>query len=395
MLNSGILARERTGRAGLPRVTNLRSLLVQAAIIFAVFAVLIFLVHTTLDNLHSRGIRTGFAFLLRPVSMPIGHSWLSFAPGVDTYGRAILIGVINTLWVSFIVIVVSTVVGTLVGISRLSSNWLLSRSAGAFVEAVRNVPVLLQLVFWYQLLLQVPPPRQALHPFAGVFISNRGIRYPAPELDGGSVLALLTLAACIAVAVALVLRKGQWHRAMSRGARNLTLAALVLLPPIAVFLVSGADPHWTAPELKGFDFRGGGTLAPELSALLLGLSVYVSSFIAEIVRAGIEGVPKGQWEAAGSLGLKRSTTLRKVVMPQALRIIVPPLASEYLGIIKNSSLAIAVGYPDLVAIVNTMISDTGQAVEGVAIIMAAFLVISMVMSALMNWYNARVALTER
>ena len=387
-------ADDRPARAGLPRFEGLRSLLLQAAIVFTVFAVMIFLVRTTLDNLETRGITTGFGFLFRPLNMPIAHSWLPFLPGVDTYGRAIVIGIINTLWISLLVIVGSTAIGTFIGVARLSPNWLLSRSCGAYVEAIRNMPVLLQLVFWYQLLLQLPPPRSAPEPITGFFISNRGIRYPAAELDTGSVLALLTLAACIAAAVAITLRR-QPAAGRSPGLRRLLLAALVLLPPAAVFLATGADPQWSVPQQKGFGFHGGGTLAPELTALALGLTIYASSFIAEIVRAGIEGVPKGQWEAAGSLGIRRSTTLRKVVLPQALRIIVPPLASEYLGIIKNSSLAIAVGYPDLVAIVNTMISDTGQAVEGVAIIMAAFLVISMAMSALMNWYNARVALAER
>jgi general L-amino acid transport system permease protein len=383
------------GRRRWPRPGDLRSLLLQAAIVFTVFAVMIFLVRTTLANLETRGIATGFGFLFRPVAMPIASSWLSFVPGVDTYGRAIFIGILNTLWISFLVIVGATLVGTLVGISRLSSNWLLSRSCGAYVEAIRNVPVLLQLVFWYQLLLQLPPPRAALRIVSGVFISNRGIRYPAVELDTGSLAALVTLAICAAAAVAIAWRSGRRPPAGRRWPRALLLAALVLLPPAAVFVLAGAAPQWTVPELKGFNFRGGGTLSPELAALAIGLTIYASSFIAEIVRAGISGVPSGQWEAAGSLGLKRSTTLRKVVLPQALRIIVPPLTSEYLGIVKNSSLAIAVGYPDLVAIVNTMISDTGQAVEGVAIIMAAFLVISMAMSALMNWYNARVALVAR
>lgn len=375
-----------------PRIHSLRSLALQVVIVAAVFSVFVFLVDTTLTNLHDRGVATGFGFLWRPLNMPIGQSWIAFAPGIDNYGKAILIGILNTLWVSFIVIVISTILGALIGISRLSPNWLLSRSCGAYVEVIRNVPVLLQLVFWYQLILQVPPPRRALEPFAGIFISNRGIRYPALELDWASRLALATLVAGLLIVVLLAIRnRGAW-----RGRRAwLAGIALSIAASIAVFAGFGAAPHWTSPELQGFDFAGGATLSPEFAALILGLAIYASAYVAEIVRAGITGVGSGQWEAANSLGLRRPVTLRKIILPQALRIIVPPLASEYLGIVKNSSLAVAVGYPDLVAIINTMISDTGQAVEGIAIVMVAYLAISMAMSALMNWYNARVALVAR
>lgn len=369
---------------------RLRSLLVQVLIVVSILAAAVFLFETTLANLRARGIATGFDFLFRPVNMPIAHSWLSFVPGVSTYGRAIVIGFINTLWVSFIVIAVSTVIGTIVGICRLSPNWLLSRTCGAYVEAVRNVPVLLQLVFWYQLLLQLPPPREALRVAEGLYISNRGIRYPTFEPQAGLLIALAVLAAGFIFYLLARRGEGAARKLLARWA----LPASALAAAAAIVLLGGVGT-WSVPEFKGFNFRGGSSLTPELSALVIGLTFYSSAFVAEIVRAGIQGVPDGQWEAAESLGLRKAATLRKVVLPQALRIIVPPLASEYLGIIKNSSLAVAVGYPDLVAVVNTMISDTGQGVEGVAIIMLAFLAISVSVSMLMNWYNARVALITR
>lgn len=373
------------------RLPPLRVLAVQALIVAAIAGIAWFLIATTLSNLNARGITTGFAFLRTPLAQPINHSWLTFTPGVDTYGRALFIGFLNTLTVSAVVIVLSTILGTAIGLSRLSGNWLLSRTAGAYVEATRNVPVLVQLVFWYQLLLQLPPPRGALDLGAGVFVSNRGIRVPTILLDGH---VWLPLAAGIAAAIVLppLLRRAGLSR--SGGMWTLRLL-LVVVPPLAAIWLTGAAPALDWPHLQGLNFRGGAALTPELSALVIGLTAYTSAFIAEIVRAGIQGVPAGQWDAARSLGLHRGTTVRKVVMPQALRIIVPPLASEYLGVTKNSSLAVAVGYPDIVALVNVAISDTGQAIEGIVIIMLAFLTISLAVSAFMNWYNRRVALVSR
>jgi general L-amino acid transport system permease protein len=371
---------------------DLRSLALQAALVLAIASLAWFLIDTTLANLQARGITTGFAFLFRPVNMPLAHSWLEFLPGIHTYGRALVIGFLNTLTVSFIVIVVSTIAGTLIGIARLSPNWLLARTCGAYVEIVRNVPVLLQLVFWYQMLLQLPPPRNAIMVAEGLYISNRGIRYPGLiEIQGGgAAFGAFALGCALLVALA-------YRRSRIGGEHSLVPAALVFLVaiPTAVLVASGTHVAADIPALRGFNFVGGSSLTPELSALVIGLSIYASAFVAEIVRAGILGVPQGQWEAAESLGLSRVQTLRKIILPQALRIIVPPLTSEYLGITKNSSLAVAVGYPDLVAIINTMISDTGQAVEGIAIIMAAFLTISLAVSALMNWYNRSVALVTR
>jgi general L-amino acid transport system permease protein len=370
--------------------------LAQALIAASIVAVLWFLVGNTLDNLRNRGATTGFAFLWHVTSLPIADTWLAYKAGTSTYGRAILIGFLNTLTVSFVVIALSSVLGTLVGIARLSPNWLLSRACSVYVEALRNVPVLLQLLFWYQLLLQLPGPRQASQIISGVFISNRGIRFPALQSDPAHLWVLFALIIGAAAAI-LLLRTGSLGASRDEhpGSFRLAAALLVIAPPLLVAWLSNASLVFDRPQLTGFDFNGGGSVSPELSALVIGLTAYSATFIAEIVRAGITGVPIGQWEAASALGLRKAVTLRKIVLPQALRIIVPPLGSEYLGIVKNSSLAIAVGYPDLVAVITTMQSDTGQAVEGVLIVMVAYLVISLAVSLLMNWYNRRVVLVTR
>ncbi len=345
----------------------------------------------TLSSLRARGVSTGFAFLGTPVPWSLHRTWFEFVPGVSTYGQALLIGLSNTIIVSLTVIVLSTVLGTAIGIARLSDNWLLSRTAGAYVEAVRNVPLLLHLVFWYQLLQKLPPPREAISIGGGVFVSNRGIDLPTVWISNSLVVALgVGIAAAIFLPRVLRLlgfpvNKPLWH---------LRLGAAIAVP-LAVFLVTGSAPVWEWPELRGFNFRGGTTMTPEFAALVIGLTMYTSAFVAEIVRSGVLSIPTGQWDAARSLGLGWFLTLRKIILPQTLRVIMPPLSNEYLGATKSSSLAVAVGYPDLISVANTTISDTGQAIEGFVIIMLAFLTINMTMGALLNWYNARIALVER
>jgi general L-amino acid transport system permease protein len=373
-----------------------RSILTQVFVLLSIGALIWYLFDNTVENLQARGIGTGFGFLWRVTSLPIPNTWLDYTAGVSTYGRAIAIGLLNTITVSFVVIVLATILGTIVGVARLSSSWLMSRAAGAYVEVMRNVPVLLHLLFWYQLLLKLPGPRRAFNPVTGVFISNRGIRYPSLELDAAQLWTLLALV--IGIALAALLTRANRLRGERTGDRRpiWPLALLVVAtPPLLVWVLTGTTFTLVMPELAGFDIRGGNAMTPELSALVIGLTIYASAFVAEIVRAGIQGVPKGQREAAGAVGLGKVATLRLVVLPQALRIIIPPMTSEYLGIIKNSSLAVAVGYPDLVAIINSTVSDTGQALEGVAIIMLAFLAISLAVSLFMNWYDARVALTTK
>jgi general L-amino acid transport system permease protein len=298
----------------------------QGAALAAVLALGWYLYSNTVANLAARNIATGFAFLWRESGFEIGESPLLAYSAADTYLRALVVGLINTFRVALIGVVLATLLGLAVGLSALASNPLLRGLARAYVEFFRNTPLLVQLFFWYAIITEVlPAPREALQ-FANVFFSNRGIFFPLP----GSV-----------------------------------------------------------PVLEGFNFSGGGHLSPEFAALLAGLVVYTASFIAEIVRAGILSVPREQVHAGEAMGLRGPQVMRHVILPQALRVIVPPLTSQYLNLVKNSSLAVAIGYPDFVSVVNTTINQTGQAIEGIAIIMAAYLTVSLAISAFMNWYNAR------
>jgi general L-amino acid transport system permease protein len=290
--------------------------------------------------------------------------------------------VLNTLLVSALGIVLATMLGTAIGIARLSRNWLLAKLALCYVEALRNLPLLLQLILWWDLLrVSAPPPRQAWQPLPGVFVSVRGVAYPVPEWS--PVYGWMALAVVAALLIGLALK-----RRVRRG-RAITLA-LILGAPLVVFLLGGAPLHWERPELRAFNFSGGASVSPEFAALLFGLTTYTAAFIAEIVRSGIEGVSRGQSEAALALGLSRAKVLRLVVLPQALRIIVPPMLSEYLALTKNSSLAIAIGYSELMSITNTTLNQTGQAVEAIALMMAIYLAISLTTSLAMNWYNRRI-----
>ncbi len=361
-----------------------RAILLQVLVVAGVVACGWFLVGNTLDNLSRRSIATGFGFLERPASFAIGESLISYS-AADSYGRAVLVGLLNTLKVTAIAIVFSTLFGIALGVARLSANWLVAKLAAAYVELVRNVPVLLQLFLWYAVITEsLPGPRQALHPFPGAFLCNRGLMLPG--LAEHPVWPAVALAFGIAIIGALALRR--FGRAGWGG-------ALIAGLPLAVWLGFGAPLAFSLPELRGFNFQGGVSFSPELSSLLLGLVFYTSAYIAEIVRGGILAVSRGQVEAGLALGLSRAQVLRLVVLPQALRVIVPPLASEYHKLAKNSSLAVAIGFPDVVSVLNTVVNQTGQAIEGVALIMAVFLVISCGISLLMNWYNRRVALVER
>ena len=293
-------------------------------------------------------------------------------------------------------IVLATVVGTLVGIARLSSNWLLSRLAAVYVEVLRDLPLLLQLLFWYVLMQGLPAARAAWKPIEGVFLSTRGLVLPSIPIDEAN---LWVLAAAAAGLIALyALRQRLIARQMQDGqSRRLWPYALILIIGLPALVSAALGASWTVemPQLRGFNFVGGLTLSPEYFALLVALVTYTSAFIAEIVRSGIQAVPRGQWDAANALGLRRSFVLQRIVLPQALRVIIPPMTSQYLNITKNSSLAIAIGYPDLVAMANVTMNQTGQAIEGITIIMAAYLTVSLTISAFMNWYNKRIALVER
>ncbi|WP_050627668.1 ABC transporter permease subunit [Bradyrhizobium viridifuturi] len=375
-----------------PRVAGLFWQVLVVAIAVAVVA---FLWSNAVHNLSVRRISTGFAFLGREAGMPIADSWIDYTPK-DTYLRAFIVGVVNTLRVAVIGIVLATVIGTLVGIARLSSNWLLARLAAVYVEVLRDLPLLLQLLFWYVLMQGLPAARQAWKPIGGVFLSNRGLILPSVPLHEANWWTVLALVAGV-VAFMIVRRRliaQQMRDGRARPAWPYALGLIVALPALVSFL-SGASWSITLPELRGFNFVGGLTLAPEYFALLIALVTYTSAFIAEIVRSGIQAVPRGQSEAAKALGLKRGFVLQHIVLPQALRVIIPPMTSQYLNLTKNSSLAVAVGYQDIVSVANTTLNQTGQAIESIALIMMVFLTISLGISLFMNWYNARIALVER
>jgi general L-amino acid transport system permease protein len=343
----------------------------------------------------ARRISTGFAFLGREAGMPIADAWLSYSPQ-NNYLRAFIVGIVNTLRVAVIGIVLATVLGTMIGIARLSANWLLSRLAAVYVEVLRDLPLLLQLLFWYVLMQGLPAARAAWMPIDGVYLSNRGLVLPSIPIGEGNLWVIGTAAVGL---VALYALRGRLiaRQLLDGQPRPLWPYGLVLAVGLPALVSWGLGVSWTItmPELRGFNFVGGLTLTPEYFALLVALVTYTSAFIAEIVRSGIQAVPRGQWDAAMALGLRRSFVLQHIVMPQALRVIIPPMTSQYLNLVKNSSLAVAVGYQDIVSIANTMLNQTGQAIEAIALIMLVFLTISLSISLFMNWYNARVALVER
>ncbi len=377
------------------RDDRFRALLWQILVIGSVVALILWLWSNALHNLSVRRISTGFAFLGREAGMPIADSWLAYNPK-DTYLWAFVVGVVNTLRVAVIGIVLATIVGTLVGISRLSPNWLLSRLAAVYVEVLRDIPLLLQLLFWYVLMQGLPPARGAFRPIDGVFLSNRGLIVPSIAFDSGQLRVIGT--AVIGLVLFHLLRRRLLARQMQDGRpRRIWPYGVLLIVAIPALVSYALGVSWaiTMPELRGFNFVGGWSFAPEYFALLIALVTYTSAFIAEIVRSGIQAVHRGQWDAAVALGLRKSFVLRKIVLPQALRVIIPPLTSQYLNLTKNSSLAVAIGYQDIVSVANTTLNQTGQAIEAIALIMAVFLTISLGISLFMNWYNARIALVER
>ena len=374
-----------------------RAWLFQILAVLAVLAVAIYLFHNTVTNLSTRGITSGFAFLDRSAGFGIVQHLIDYDEG-DTYGRVFLVGLMNTLLVSGLCIVFASLLGFFLGLARLSDNWLLRKLSTLYIETFRNIPPLLQIFFWYFAVLRnLPGPRQAVDAFDLAFLSNRGLYIPAPQIAEG-MLALLAALACVAVITVGLFRYNRKHQMKTGQLRRtwpVTLALLVILSGLA-HLIAGPAMHWDIPTLQGFNFRGGMVLIPELAALTLALSIYTSAFIAEIIRAGIQAVPHGQHEAARSLGLPNPVTLRQVIIPQAMRVIIPPLTSQYLNIVKNSSLAAAIGYPDMVSLfAGTVLNQTGQAIETIAITMSVYLIISLTISLLMNIYNRRIALVER
>ncbi|MBG6240600.1 MAG: amino acid ABC transporter permease [Candidatus Symbiopectobacterium sp. Dall1.0] len=374
-----------------------RAWLYQLLVIVIVIAVAGYLLHNTVINLAQRGITSGFAFLNNSAGFGIVQHLIDYQQG-DTYARVFLVGLLNTLLVSALCIVFASVLGFMLGLARLSDNWLLRKLSTVYIETFRNIPPILQIFFWYFAVLRnLPGPRQALNTLDMAFLSNRGLYLPAGEFGPGALSALFALLIPLVVGVILYRRNKQIHTLTGQYHRTwpIVLALLVVLLGVSHALF-GPALHWDIPQLKGFNFQGGMVLIPELAALTLALSVYTSAFIAEIIRSGIQSVSYGQHEEARSLGLPNPITLRKVILPQALRVIIPPLTSQYLNIVKNSSLAAAIGYPDMVSLfAGTVLNQTGQAIETIAITMSVYLIISLIISLLMNLYNRKIALVER
>ncbi|PTL91191.1 amino acid ABC transporter permease [Halomonas litopenaei] len=384
-------------RTPLWRRPAFRALIIQALLLAGLAALIAMMIGNALTNLEARGITTGFDFLGERAGFSIPQTLIDYS-GDSSYARTFVVGLLNTLLVSGLGILAATLIGFAVGIARLSPNWLLARLAAAFVETFRNIPLLVQILFWYFAVLQaLPSPRQSMSLLEAFFLNVRGLIVPAPVPEPGFGLTQLALVVAILAVVALGIYA---RRLQQRTGKALPVywlgSALIIGLPLLVFVASGIPLAWDVPSLKGFNFSGGITVIPELMALWLALSIYTASFIAEIVRSGIQSVPKGQIEASRAIGLPGNITLRKVVIPQAMRVIVPQLTSQYLNLIKNSSLATAIGYPDLVAVfAGTSLNQTGQAIEIIAMTMAVYLTISLVVSALMNVYNARTLLKER
>lgn len=376
---------------------RLRAWLFQIITIVAVIGTGWFLFDNVQTNMQHRGITSGFGFLQNSAGFGIAQHLIDYTEA-DTYARVFVIGLLNTLLVSAIGIVLATLLGFVIGVARLSNNWMVSKLAMVYIETFRNIPPLLQILFWNFAVLQpLPGPRNSLNIGDTFFLSNRGLNMPQGfAAEGFSAFAVAVVVAIIATV--LMVRWGN-KRFEETGVPFhkfwFGLAIMLGLPALSV-LIFGSPLHWEAPVLKGFNFVGGWVMIPELLALTIALTVYTAAFIAENVRSGIKSVSHGQTEAAHSLGLRNGPTLRKVIIPQAMRVIIPPLTSQYLNLAKNSSLAAGIGYPDMVSLfAGTVLNQTGQAIEVIAITMSVYLAISISISMLMNWYNKRIALIER
>ncbi|CAN7506560.1 amino acid ABC transporter permease [Mesorhizobium amorphae] len=390
------ILREEPSRASFINDPKVRSLVFQAVVVVVLGALVWWIVQNTIDNLQRLHIASGFGFLRGRAGFDISDSAIAYTSD-STYGRAIVVGFINTLIVAAAGIVTATIIGFIVGVGRLSHNWLIRKICMVYVEIFRNIPPLLVIFFWYSGVLSVlPAPRDSYHLPFGSFLNQRGFYFPRAMWGDGSWLILVAL--LVGIAMAWFVARKAHQRQMATGQQFpvfWTSLALVVGLPVLAYALSGFPLSFDFPKQSTFNLTGGFQVKPEFLSLYLALSCYTAAFIAEIVRAGIMGVSKGQTEAAGALGVRPGSILRLVVVPQAMRIVIPPLTSQYLNLTKNSSLAIAIGYPDLTATAGTVLNQTGQAIECVLIMMVVYLVLSLVTSAVMNVVNARMALVER
>ena len=349
----------------------------------------------TIANLQKAGLTSGFGFLGDQAFFDINQRLIDYT-SQSSFGRALIVGLLNTVLVSSLGIITATLIGFVAGILRLSNNWLVSRLITAYVEITRNVPLLLQIILWWAILTSLPKVRDSISIIGAFFLNNRGLRAPSPNFESQFFWVCISLLLCLIVTVAISIWSRRRQKLTGR-AFPVTLASLFLLiiVPLFVYYSLGQPISWDIPERTRFNFRGGFNITPELLALWIALATYTGAFISEIVRAGILSVSTGQSEAALSLGLRKNQTMRLIIIPQALRVIIPPLTSQYLNLTKNSSLAIAIGYQDLVSIGGTILNQSGHALEVVAIWMMVYLSLSLATSAFMNWYNKRISLVER
>jgi len=375
---------------------RVRDALIQILVLGAIGGLIAYLVGNAAAALNARGIASGFGYLGQEAGFGIGESlFLTYSPS-DTYLRAFAVGLINTLRVSILAIIAATVIGVVFGLMRLSSNLGASKLAAGYVELFRNTPQLLQIVFWYAVMTDLPRPRQALSPGGDIYLSNRGLIVPWPIAHEAYLWAFAALVAGVAGAVAL----NTWARGVqARTGRRPNVTrwriALIVGLPVLAWAIAGAPTDIERPALRGLNFTGGVTLSPEFVALFLGLALYTGAFIAEIVRSGLQSVGRGQVEAGRSLGLSQNQIYRLVLIPQALRVMIPPTAGQYVSLAKSSSLAVVIGYPDLVNVSNTTLNQTGHVVEALALMSAVYLLISFSIAAAMNLYNRAVAIKER
>ena len=374
-----------------------RGILFQILTILGLVAFLWYIGSNTVANIEQRGIKTGFAFLNSTAGYNIDEAPIEFSQS-DTHFRVFLVGLSNTLIIGAVGIVFATILGLIIGVLRLSNNWLIKKMAAAYIDIFRNIPVLLQILFWYNVVLKaLPSPKKSIELLGGVFMNNRGLYLPKPELNSTTITVL-----CSFIFVAIVIYFiNRWANKRQEETGEdfpviLVGIALFIIIPILAYFVSGANFNFDYPHLRGFNFRGGKSISPEFLALTFALVIYTATFIAEAVRSGIEAVKKGQKEAAASIGLTQYQALKLVVLPQAIRIAIPPTINQYLNLIKNSSLATAVGYPEIVTVFSgTSLNQTGQAIEIIAMTMLVYLTISLIVSAILNWFNHKMKIKER
>lgn len=379
------------------RNQKIRGIIFQLLTVIGLVAFLWYIGTNTVDNIEQRGIQTGFGFLNGTAGFGIDQSPIPYTEE-NTHGRVFIVGLLNTIIIAFVGIICATLVGLIIGILRLSRNWLIAKLAKAYVDFFRNIPLLLQILFWYNVVLRaMPNPKQSFNFFDMIFINNRGLYFPLPEYNTTFFMMVGSLFCALFAAIALNAWANKRKEATGEDFIVFPFAiGIFILFPVLAYFIGGAHLNFSFPELRGFNFKGGKTLSPEFLALTFALTIYTATFIAEAVRSGIEAVSHGQKEAAASMGFSPYQSLKLVILPQAIRIAIPPIINQYLNLIKNSSLATAVGYPEIVTVfAGTSLNQVGQAIEIISMTMLVYLIISLIVSALLNWFNHKMKIQER